>query len=74
MDCEYPIGFLYLVCKERERKHEKMEKVYGNRFGSIYEAYKQEKYASFGELNYADASRQAVKDMIEDISSALNNR
>ena len=26
MDCEYPIGFLYLVCKERERKHEKMEK------------------------------------------------
>ena len=28
MDCEYPIGFLYLVCKERERKHEKMEKVY----------------------------------------------
>ena len=37
MDCEYPIGFLYLVCKERERKHEKMEKVYGNRFGSIYD-------------------------------------
>lgn len=32
------------------------------------------KYASFGELNYADASRQAVKDMIEDISTALNNR
>lgn len=40
----------------------------------IIAAYKQEKYASFGELNYADASRQAVKDMIEDISSALNNR
>ena len=27
-----------------------------------------------GELNYVDASRQAVKDMIEDISTALNNR
>ena len=40
----------------------------------IIVAYKQEKYASFGELNYADASRQAVKDMIEDISTALNNR
>ena len=40
----------------------------------IIAAYKQEKYASFGELNYADASRQAVKDMIEDINSALNNR
>ena len=40
----------------------------------IIAAYKQEKYASFGELNYADASRQAVKDMIEDISTALNNR
>ena len=40
----------------------------------IIAAYKQEKYASFGELNYADASRQAVKDMIEDISGALNNR
>ena len=25
----------------------------------------------FGELNYADASRQAVKDMIEDIAAAL---
>ena len=31
-------------------------------------AYKQEKYASFGEKNYADASRQAVIDMIEDIN------
>ena len=40
----------------------------------IIAAYKQEKYTSFGELNYADASRQAVKDMIEDISGALNNR
>ncbi len=38
----------------------------------IIAAYKQEKYASFGELNYADASRQAVKDMIEDISTAIN--
>lgn len=32
-------------------------------------AYKQEKYAEFGEANYADASRQAVVDMIEDINS-----
>ena len=53
----------------------------GNALGAIVNssrgiiaAYKQEKYTSFGELNYADASRQAVKDMIEDISGALNNR
>lgn len=32
-------------------------------------AYKQEKYAKFGEENYAEASRQAVVDMIEDINS-----
>ena len=37
----------------------------------IIAAYKQEKYAKFGEANYADASRQAVIDMIEDIASAL---
>lgn len=40
----------------------------------IIAAYKQEAYASFGELNYADASRKAVEAMIEDISGALNNR
>lgn len=40
----------------------------------IIAAYKQEKYAAFGEEGYAEASRQAVKDMIEDISGALNNR
>lgn len=40
----------------------------------IIAAYKQEKYASFGAQNYADASRAAVKDMIEDISGALNSR
>lgn len=40
----------------------------------IIAAYKQEKYASFGERNYADASRQAVKDMIADINGALNSR
>ena len=39
----------------------------------IIAAYKQEKYAKFGEANYADASRQAVKDMILDISTALEN-
>ena len=32
-------------------------------------AYKQDKYAKFGTENYADASRQAVIDMIEDINS-----
>ena len=32
-------------------------------------AYKQDKYASFGEDGFADASRQAVVDMIEDIRS-----
>lgn len=36
----------------------------------IIAAYKQEKYSKFGEGNYADASRQAVIDMIEDINSA----
>lgn len=38
----------------------------------IIAAYQQEKYAQFGEACYADASRQAVLDMIEDISQALN--
>ena len=37
----------------------------------IIAAWKQEKYARFGETGYADASRQAVQDMIDDISSAL---
>lgn len=40
----------------------------------IIAAYKQEKYAEFGAERYADASRQAVKDMITDISGALNAR
>ncbi|HIV34020.1 MAG TPA: orotidine-5'-phosphate decarboxylase [Candidatus Blautia intestinigallinarum] len=40
----------------------------------IIAAYKQEKYARYGEANYADASRQAVLDMIEDIDGALQNR
>lgn len=37
----------------------------------IIAAYKQEKYARFGEENFADASRQAVEDMIADIDGAL---
>ena len=37
----------------------------------IIAAYKQEKYAEFGTENFADASRAAVKDMVEDISGAL---
>ena len=37
----------------------------------ILAAYKQDKYASFGPEAYADASRQAVVDMIEDINGAL---
>ena len=40
----------------------------------IIAAYKQEKYKEFGAENYADASRAAVKDMIVDISGALENR
>lgn len=40
----------------------------------IIAAYKQEKYAEFGEERYAEASRQAVIDMIEDINNALANK
>ena len=40
----------------------------------IIAAYKQDKYASFGETGYAEASRQAVKDMIADINGARANR
>ena len=37
----------------------------------IIAAYKQEQYAQFSPENYADASRQAVLDMIADIQEAL---
>ena len=37
----------------------------------IIAAWKQEKYASFGPENYADASRAAALDMIQDIRQAL---
>ena len=37
----------------------------------IIAAYKQEKYAKFGEENFADASRAAAEDMIADITGAL---
>ena len=37
----------------------------------IIAAYKQEKYKEYGEKNYADASRAAVIDMIEDITTAV---
>ena len=37
----------------------------------IITAYKQEKYSQFGDESFADASRQAVIDMIEDITGAL---
>lgn len=37
----------------------------------IIAAYKQEKYAQFGDRNFADASRAAVIDMREDIAAAL---
>lgn len=40
----------------------------------IIAAYQQEKYAKFGPENYADASRQAVLDMREDIAQALAAR
>jgi orotidine-5'-phosphate decarboxylase len=49
-----------------------------NRLGAIVNssrgiiaAYKQDKYSKFGDFNYADASRQAVIDMITDIDQAL---
>lgn len=37
----------------------------------IIAAYKQDKYSKFGAENFADASRQAVLDMKEDINGAL---
>lgn len=37
----------------------------------IIAAYKQEKYAKFGEENFADASRAAAEEMIADITEAL---
>ncbi|MCD7833177.1 MAG: orotidine-5'-phosphate decarboxylase [Lachnospiraceae bacterium] len=40
----------------------------------IIAAYKQEKYASFGAEHFAEASRAAVVDMIEDINRALEQR
>lgn len=40
----------------------------------IIAAYKQEKYASYGDEGYADAARAAVLDMREDIAGALAAR
>ena len=40
----------------------------------IIAAYTKEEYAKFGEANFADASRQAAIDMINDINGALNKR
>ena len=40
----------------------------------IIAAYAKEEYAKFGEANFADASRQAAIDMINDINVALNKR
>lgn len=40
----------------------------------IIAAYQQAKYAEFGPERFAEASRQAVIDMIEDINQALNKR
>ena len=37
----------------------------------IIAAYKQDRYVGFGAENFADASRQAVLDMIEDITTAV---
>ena len=39
----------------------------------IIAAYQQEKYAQFGAANYADASRQAVIDMREDIAAGTSS-
>ena len=40
----------------------------------IIAAWKQEKYAKYGEAAFAEASRAAVEDMIADIDGALTNR
>ena len=40
----------------------------------IIAAYQQEKYAKFDDINFAEASREAVLDMQKDIANALNNR
>lgn len=40
----------------------------------IIAAYKQEAYANFGAANFADASRQAVIDMVDDIATALGKK
>lgn len=40
----------------------------------IIAAYKQEKYAKFGAEHFGDAAREAVKDMAEDIDTALKSR
>lgn len=40
----------------------------------IIAAYKQEKYAKYGEENFGEASRAAVEDMVTDIDQALQNR
>jgi len=40
----------------------------------IIAAYKQEAYRQFGEVNYAEASRAAVIDMVKDIQGALEAR
>ena len=40
----------------------------------IIAAYAKEEHAKFGEANFADASRQAAIDMINDINGALNKR
>ncbi|MBQ2115044.1 MAG: orotidine-5'-phosphate decarboxylase [Lachnospiraceae bacterium] len=40
----------------------------------IIAAYQDAKYAKFGSVNFADASRQAVIDMITDIDQALKNK
>lgn len=39
----------------------------------IIAAYKQDKYANFGDEGYADAARQAVIDMREDINSVIGS-
>jgi orotidine-5'-phosphate decarboxylase len=40
----------------------------------IIAAYQNDRYASYGEDAYADASRAAVEDMIADIRGALESR
>ena len=62
------------VGNDGNRWHDQHEDGLGaivNSSRGIIAAYKQEKYANYGEEAFADASRAAVEDMVADIKGAL---